>query len=200
MDHGQEDPYDWSVDQVVHYLCRNESTPWSVSKHPSPLPDRKSLEIAIREHGITGEVLLEGHLEDFLRNSLKLKEGPFYTVKKAIQYAQRLSQKYRAQQAQERSQLASTMFPMMMNNDRAWSNHFNAPWIFNPLPAAPAATTTQIPQLTAPSIPPTSSDNGHKLANKQLLSIVQVPQPPSSPQIAERGFSYRWTWSKAEKT
>lgn len=185
MDHGQEDPYDWSVDQVVHYLCRNESTPWSVSKHPSPLPDRKSLEIAIREHGITGEVLLEGHLEDFLRNSLKLKEGPFYTVKKAIQYAQRLSQKYQAQQAQERSQLASTMFPMMMNNDRAWSNHFNAPWIFNPLPAAPAATTTQIPQLTAPSIPPTSSDNGHKLANQQLLSIVQVPQPPSSPQIAE---------------
>lgn len=182
MDHGQEDPYDWSVDQVVGYLCHNESTPWSVSKHPSPLPDRQSLEVAIREHGITGEVLLDGHLEDFLRNSLKLKEGPFYTVNKAIQYAQRQSQKYQAQQTQERSQLASAMFPMMMNNGRAWPNHFNAPWMFNPTPAAPVA---HIPQLTASYIPPQSSNDGDRLPDQQLLSSLQATQPPSSPQIAE---------------
>lgn len=181
MDHGQEDPYDWSVDQVVHYLCRNESTPWSISKHPSPLPNRQSLEAAIREHGITGEVLLEGHLEDFLRNSLKLKEGPFYTVKKAIQYAQRQSHKYQAQQTHEPSQLAPAMFPMMMNNGRAWPNHFNAPWMFNPTPAAAA----QIPQVTASYIPLTPSNHSDRLPDQQLLSSLQGTQPALSSQIAE---------------
>jgi hypothetical protein len=182
MDHGQEDPYDWSVDQVVHYLCRTESTPWSVSKHPSPLPDRQSLEAAIREHGITGEVLLDGHLQDFLKNSLKLKEGPFYTVNKAIRYAQSQSRKYQAQQIQERSQLASAMFPMMINNGRAWSNQFNAPWMFNPSTAAPAI---QIPQLTASYIPPEFSSGSDRLPDQQLLSSLQATDPPSSPQIAE---------------
>jgi hypothetical protein len=182
MDRGQDDPYDWSVDQVVHYLCHNESTPWSVSKHPSPLPDRQSLEVAIREHGITGEVLLDGQLGDFLRNSLKLKEGPFYTVNKAIQYAQRQSRKYQAQQNQERSYLASAMFPMMMNNGKAWTHPFNAPWMFNHTPAGPAV---QIPQLTTSYNAPKSLHHGDRLPDQQLLSNLHAAQPPSSPQIAE---------------
>ncbi|EED18212.1 SNF2 family helicase/ATPase, putative [Talaromyces stipitatus ATCC 10500] len=178
MDQDQEDPIDWSVDQVVQYLCHNNSTPWSVSKHPSPLPDRQSLETAIREHGITGEVLLDGRLENFLRNSLKLKEGPFYTVNKAIQYAQRQSRKYQAQQNQERSQFASAMFPMMVNNDRAWTHPFNPPWFFN-------TATASIPQLTGLNNAPKLSNNGDRLPDQQLLSSLQATQPPSSPQVAE---------------
>ncbi|KAE8553023.1 hypothetical protein EYB25_004402 [Talaromyces marneffei] len=182
MDRGQDDPFDWSVDQVVHYFCQNESTPWSISKHPSPLPDRQSLEAALREHGITGEVLLDGQLGDFLRNNLKLKEGPSYTVNKAIQYAQRQSRKYQAQQNLERTQLASAMFPMMMSNDKALPHPFYAPWMFNRTPAGPVA---QIPQLTASYNAPMPSHDGDMLPDQQLLSSLQAMQPPSSPQIAE---------------
>jgi hypothetical protein len=180
MDQDQDDPFDWSVEQVVQYLCRNESTPWSASKNPSPLPDRIPLEVALREHGITGEVLLNGRLEDFLRNSLKLKEGPYYTVNKAIQYAQRLSTKYQALQSQERSQFASPMFPMM-NNERAWQYPFNPAWIqYNYTPAS--LHVSQSASLKNPSI---AEYEGDRLPNEQLLATLQAAQIPSSPRIAE---------------
>lgn len=179
MDQDQEDPFDWSVDQVVQYLCRNESTPWSASKNPSPLPERTHLEAALREHGITGEVLLNGRLDDFLRNSLKLKEGPYYTVNKAIQYAQRLSPKFQAVQTQERSQFASAMLPMMMSNDRAWPYPFNAPWMFNPTPASSHISQTTPAQNTL-----ITANDVDTLPNEQLLANLQAAQL-SSPRVAE---------------
>ncbi|CRG88610.1 Transcriptional regulator ATRX [Talaromyces islandicus] len=182
MDYSQDDPFDWSVDQVVQYLCYNTSTPWTSSKNPSPMPDRQPFESALREHGITGEVLLNGRLEPFFRSTLKLHEGPFYSVDRAIQYARRNSAKYQAVFNQERLYLAASM-PAIMNHHML--SHFmpNSQAIFN--------------QATAPALPDVSrsasfihstqesANEGDRLANENLFSSLQMTQSSPAPKLNE---------------
>lgn len=150
MDLDQDDPFDWSVDQVVQYLCHNSSTPWSTSKNPSPLPDRGPFESALREHGIFGEVLLNGRLDNFFRSVLKLTEGQCYSVEKAIQYAQRKSAKYQDVLAQERLEKAAAMAPFM-------NGHMPSPFMGSHLPssfiASPQTTLNPAPAQSNASRP-----------------------------------------------
>ncbi|KAE8150404.1 P-loop containing nucleoside triphosphate hydrolase protein [Aspergillus avenaceus] len=69
MSSGKNDPLDWSVDEVVEFLCHNPSTPWSKSARGAPRPD-PSFEASLRDNIITGEVLLSDVDKDALRNDL----------------------------------------------------------------------------------------------------------------------------------
>jgi hypothetical protein len=179
MDHGQEDPFDWSVDQVVNYLCHNTTTPWTSSKNPSPLPDRQPFESALREHGITGEVLLNGRLETFFRSSLRLHEGPYYSVDRAIQYARRNSAKYQAVLNQERLDQAASMTPFM-------NSHMPSPFMPNPHAIFNRVTAHPDVSRSASLIRSIeSATEGDKLANEQLFSSLQMTHSSPSPKLNE---------------
>ncbi|KNG82509.1 putative SNF2 family helicase/ATPase [Aspergillus nomiae NRRL 13137] len=67
------DPVDWSVDDVVQFLCHNPHTPWSQSVSGAPRPDPTSFEAALRDNLITGEVLLNDVDKSALRDDLGLR-------------------------------------------------------------------------------------------------------------------------------
>jgi hypothetical protein len=103
------DPLDWTIDRVMAFLCQSLSTRWSQSANPSERPDPVSLEAALRENRINGEVLLNDVNEVSLREDLGLKAlGHRSTVLAAIRYLQQLSAKYqRANSAKIQGKLLS---------------------------------------------------------------------------------------------
>lgn len=89
------DPVDWSVDEVVQFLCHNSHTPWSQSVSGAPRPDPTSFEAALRDNLITGEVLLNDVDKSALRDDLGLRAlGHRSSMLTAIRYLQGLSLKY----------------------------------------------------------------------------------------------------------
>ncbi|KAL4966800.1 putative SNF2 family helicase/ATPase [Aspergillus stella-maris] len=94
-----EDPLDWTVDEVVKFLCRNPETPWSNSKSKIPRPDPSSFETSLRDNFITGEVLLQDVDKEALRDDLGLKAlGHRSSMMLAIRFLQQRSQKFQASQ------------------------------------------------------------------------------------------------------
>jgi hypothetical protein len=90
------DPLDWTVDEVVAFLCHSPLTPWSQSANPLPRPDSVSFEAVLRKNWINGEMLLNHVKEVSLREDLGLKAlGHRGTVLDAIHYLQQRSVKYR---------------------------------------------------------------------------------------------------------
>lgn len=90
------DPLDWTVDQVVAYLCHNHSPPpWSHSSTPAPLPDPATLEASLRDNFINGETLLNDIDQNTLREDLGLKAvGHRGTILRAVGYLRKASAKY----------------------------------------------------------------------------------------------------------
>ncbi|KAF7597369.1 hypothetical protein BBP40_006310 [Aspergillus hancockii] len=89
------DPMDWSIDQVVEFLCQNILTPWSQSANGAPRPEPTSFEATLRENYITGEVLLNDVDKDSLQSDLGLKAlGHRSSMLAAIRYLQRHSLKF----------------------------------------------------------------------------------------------------------
>ena len=92
------DPIDWTVDEVVSFLCHNPQTPWSSSTVPNR-PDPVSLEASLRENLITGEVLLHDIDLKNLHEDLGIKAfGHRSSVFRAIQYLRKRSLKYQITQ------------------------------------------------------------------------------------------------------
>ena len=67
------DPLDWTVDEVVQFLCRNPQTPWSRSSSRAPRPDPITFEATLRENEITGEVLMHDVDKETLREDLGVR-------------------------------------------------------------------------------------------------------------------------------
>ncbi|KAL4747126.1 hypothetical protein BDW72DRAFT_206779 [Aspergillus terricola var. indicus] len=96
MQSNSDDPLDWTVDEVVAYLCHNPETPWSRSNSTVPRPPT-SFEASLRDNLITGEVLLHDVGKEALRDDLGLKAlGHRSSIMSAIRYLQKLSPKYQA--------------------------------------------------------------------------------------------------------
>jgi SNF2 family DNA or RNA helicase len=57
-DEESEDPFDWSIDQVVNQFCNNSRPVWSPNKPPQHMPDPVFLEKALRDNDVDGENLL----------------------------------------------------------------------------------------------------------------------------------------------
>ena len=158
------DPFDWTVDEVVAFLCHNPSTPWSQSANPSQRPDPVSFEAALRENLINGEVLLNDVDKEILREDLGLRAlGHRSTVLTAIRYLRQLSVKYqRANSAQNnvyddpqhiKSPIYSPLVPS--GHGPGWplqrsSFSFSGPVVPSllraPPLALPAVSTTQDPE------------------------------------------------------
>jgi hypothetical protein len=89
------DPLDWSVDQVVAFLCHTPST-WS-SLRPDPI----KFEVALKKQRVNGNVLpsllLKGVNEEILRKDLGLEAfGDRFVVLEVIRHLQQRSVKYRS--------------------------------------------------------------------------------------------------------
>ncbi|GFF87514.1 protein CHROMATIN REMODELING 20 [Aspergillus lentulus] len=106
MESDDGDPLDWTVDEVVAFLCHNPETPWSQSASQAPRPNPVQFEAALRENLITGEVLLHDVDKETLREELGLKAiGHRSSMLMAIRYLQRRSQKYQRSRVEFASQL-----------------------------------------------------------------------------------------------
>ncbi|RAH44738.1 putative SNF2 family helicase/ATPase [Aspergillus brunneoviolaceus CBS 621.78] len=89
------DPLDWTVDEVVQFLCHNPDAPWSLSSSVVARPDPVTFEAALRDNVITGEVLLHDVDIHSLKDDLGLKAlGPRSSMHSAVRYLQRKSSKY----------------------------------------------------------------------------------------------------------
>jgi len=88
------DPLDWTVHQVVAFLCHTPST-WSAD--PSLRPDPIKFEVALKKQRVNGNVLLKGVNEEVLRKDLVLEAfGDRFVVLEVIRHLQQRSVKYRS--------------------------------------------------------------------------------------------------------
>ncbi|KAG8209654.1 Transcriptional regulator ATRX-like protein [Trichophyton interdigitale] len=90
----EADPFFWSIDEVVAYLCHGSFNDWARSSLPRPDPIQ--LEGHLRENYVTGEVLLTEVDREALPRYLGLKAlGHQATIFKAIQYLRSRSFEFR---------------------------------------------------------------------------------------------------------
>lgn len=86
------DPVDWSVDEVVSFLCGAGPAPWAQSSN-APRPDPAVLGAALRDNDICGEVLM--HVDNDGLKDMGIKAyGHRIMLMKAIQWLQQKSVKY----------------------------------------------------------------------------------------------------------
>ncbi|KAJ6110071.1 hypothetical protein N7486_002306 [Penicillium sp. IBT 16267x] len=96
MEPANSDPVDWSVDEVVSFLCSAGPAPWAQSPN-APRPDPAVLEAALRNNDITGEVLM--HVDKDGLKDMGLKAyGHRIMLMKAIEWLQQKSVKYSSSQ------------------------------------------------------------------------------------------------------
>ncbi|KAF3482405.1 chromatin-remodeling complex ATPase chain isw-1 [Arthroderma uncinatum] len=89
----ETDPFLWSIDEVVAYLCHGSFEDWARSSLPRPNPI--PLENNLRENYVTGEVLLTEVDREALSRYLGLKPlGHQATIFKAIQYLRSRSSEF----------------------------------------------------------------------------------------------------------
>lgn len=99
------DPLDWTLDEVIEFLCHNPQMPWSNSV-VRIRPDPVAFEAALRDNLITGEILLHDIDLKVLHEDLGIKAfGHRSSVIRAIEYLRKRSFKY--QSTQEKSKLLS---------------------------------------------------------------------------------------------
>ncbi|KAL2814592.1 hypothetical protein BJX63DRAFT_431247 [Aspergillus granulosus] len=146
MSSTSDDPFDWTVDDVVKFLCYDEETPWSRSSSRLPRPDTASFEAALRENLITGEILLQDVDKEALRDDLGLKAlGHRSSIMMAIRYLQRGSAKFQqfVGHASRHNQTPSLTSPPRLNpldiNPRPSPTTSVLPTGFGATPSAPPA-------------------------------------------------------------
>ncbi|EPS34368.1 hypothetical protein PDE_09332 [Penicillium oxalicum 114-2] len=85
---------DWGVTEVVAFLCNPQEAPWTDSP-TAPRPDRSTLEPALCDNDITGEVLLNDVDNQALKEDLGIKSlGHRSSLLRAIKWLRSRSHKY----------------------------------------------------------------------------------------------------------
>ena len=133
------DPVDWSLEEVVGFLCHTEHAPWSQSSTKSPRPDPIFLEASLRENLITGEVLLNDVDKETLREDLGLKAlGHRSSLLMAIRFLRRNSRKYQELRANRNSPFddRSLYTPSAINSTPRPIHEVSSPITRNPLSRA----------------------------------------------------------------
>ncbi|KAJ5921229.1 hypothetical protein N7466_009555 [Penicillium verhagenii] len=121
MGPGNVDPVDWSVDEVVSFLCDSGPAPWAQSSN-TPRPDATWLENTLRENEIVGELLM--HVDnDGLKDMGVKAYGHRIMLMKAIQWLQEKSSKY--QQSQKKASknvvAATSQTPVLQTASHGYS-------------------------------------------------------------------------------
>lgn len=163
-----DDPYDWSVDQVVHALCVDQSS-WCLTASGPILPSADVLERALRDNAVTGLALLT-YIDDItLRQDLQVHLlGHRATIKQAVEALQRRSRKF--------AQFSSTP-----------SGSFNLEGY--PGPRFPSFAQSQLSFLSTPASPmvgrlqdtPTPSNNALESRRASVSNSLLLNQSWPSP-------------------
>lgn len=128
----ESDPIDWSIDDVVAFLCNPESAPWTQSLN-SARPDPSALEAALRENFISGEALLHDVDSDAIKHDLGVKAlGHRSSLKRAIEWLRQRSPKYQLSKKSSSPDEVPTLTPQ----NEASSSHRTTP-----VPAPPHSVT-----------------------------------------------------------
>ncbi|PYH98962.1 SNF2 family helicase/ATPase [Aspergillus ellipticus CBS 707.79] len=135
------DPLDWTVDEVVQFLCLNPQTPWTLSSSRAPRPDPVTFEAAIRDNLVTGEVLLHDVDKETLRDDLGLRAlGHRSCILMAIRYLQRNSPKFQGSRThlgahlEDHSSPSWSSLATSSNYPRLSSPAYHAPLLQNATP------------------------------------------------------------------
>lgn len=160
---NDDDPFDWTVDQVVTYLCHDSFETWARSGAAPPRPDPKHLEGMLRENDVTGEILLTEVDKSTLVQDLKIKSlGQRATILKAVKYLQRFSEKYREQFGSIPALGPSSVFtPSIPDTQRSLSGNLQ-PNVSSPAPSQDLTT-----QVVPPLQTPTRSQPRHEPRSRQ---------------------------------
>lgn len=95
-----EDPWDWSVEQVIQEFCRPDHGRPAWCSSTDVLPDYSRFERDLRDNDVTGEVILTTISKDVLRDDLKIKSiGQRHAIEKGIKYLRSRSLKFQASPA-----------------------------------------------------------------------------------------------------
>ncbi|KAJ5104497.1 hypothetical protein NUU61_001844 [Penicillium alfredii] len=177
MADGDPDPTDWSVDEVVNFLCKRDSAPWARSIN-TPFPDPATLESIIRDQFITGGVLLNDVDKDTLRDDLAVKAlGHRSSILQAIEWLRQHSPKY------QRSKANVSVFGDSHIPESAPSLHSSAS-----TPVPPASQPTSSGAINVPSQPPGSDKPIRRIA-PTLLPRPQVTRVPATGTTHHTGQS-----------
>ncbi|PLB43170.1 hypothetical protein P170DRAFT_418954 [Aspergillus steynii IBT 23096] len=129
MQIASSDPLDWTVDEVVGFLCHNPDQPWSQSATRGPRPDPASFETALRDNFVTGEVLLHDVNKTELREDLGLKTlGHVSSMLRAIRFLQDNSLKFKGNRG----------YPNYLEDHQ----NIPSPTPFSPMGVTPRLTST----------------------------------------------------------
>lgn len=97
---GPGDPFDWTVDQVVSYLCNTSPVAWSKSSAPTARPDPATFGKALQENDVNGEILLTEISKTTLQQDLGVKSlGQRSSIFNAVQQLRQQSTKYQQHHA-----------------------------------------------------------------------------------------------------
>ncbi|PGH08600.1 hypothetical protein GX51_01120 [Blastomyces parvus] len=165
-----DDPFDWSIDQVITHLCLS-SAPWTRSSLPRL--DLTRLEAALRENDVTGEILLTEINKATLAQDLGLKSlGQRATISRAVEYLRKLSRKY-AEYTQSDKSDHSLPVPTTSQTAPRLSLLPETPSALSNLPSRPH----DIPSAVAE--PPTqSSATGIPESSNKVLEVEKQEKAP----------------------
>lgn len=92
-DPDYDDPFDWTIEDVVEQFCRNPRPAWSPDKPPKYLESADALEKALRDNDVDGETLLD--IDDqTLKSDLGITSfGQRRAILRAIQFLRSSSRK-----------------------------------------------------------------------------------------------------------
>ncbi|KAL1954663.1 hypothetical protein VTO42DRAFT_815 [Malbranchea cinnamomea] len=179
------DPFNWTIDEVVQYLCYGSFDFWTHSKNPPPRPPASFLESLLRENDVTGDILLTEINKEFLQQNGLKSLGQRVMVVRAIEHLRQVSAKYKEIVG---DQLAAPSSSTIIAFNQLGTPLTHSPWCQqqSPVPVAPPGLPPSTPVLNQRiSLPPrpVRSDDSHH----ELLSELQSTRPRRNEHIVVDG-------------
>ncbi|KAJ5663404.1 hypothetical protein N7507_004135 [Penicillium longicatenatum] len=174
------DPVDWSVDEVVNFLCSPGPAPWAQSLK-APRSDPVVLGTALRDNEICGEVLM--HVDnDGLKDMGVKAYGHRIMLMKAIQWLQQKSLKYNLSRKDVPIEVAlsrtSSPYPHEGTPMSAVLNPNSADLISSPIGNLAIQTTLKLKRRIAPTL--LQGEASPMLAPRTLLDGFLSPSHANS--------------------
>jgi SNF2 family DNA or RNA helicase len=177
---ASDDPWDWSVTQVVQEFCRNDRDRPAWCSPTDHLPNPTDLEEGLRENDVTGELMLTAVTKEVLRDELHIKSmGQRYAVEKGINFLRSRSQKF---QASAPAAIAPSFVPV-----QSWLQASGPPYdhpsniggsLQSPIPLGEAFDNPRFGMQAGPF--GTSNPNGLNTNNAAQVLTRSVPPPARS--------------------
>ncbi|KAJ5182721.1 hypothetical protein N7492_000337 [Penicillium capsulatum] len=179
------DPIDWTVDEVVEFLCDPDKAPWASSSN-TPRPNLPDLAASLRANIVTGEVLLNDVDKSTLKEDFGIQPlGHRSSVLRAIKWLQVLSKKYQLSQDAH------------VPHDQPGMSSFSTPADTNltteniAQPAQPAQPQTmpkesKVKQRIQPTLIPSSNSRGSAQPDPEssVMGTNLASFPPVDPEQA----------------